>query len=76
MLCSGFDISISSILTLLRRATRFAVLGIICIKPFAPAPDFADALKPLSCFVIANNNARSIDHPPIGSQSGNGYCAV
>ena len=40
-----------------------------------PAVDFAFCLKPLSCFVIANNKALSIDQPPIGSQFGNGYCA-
>ena len=34
------------------------MLGIICITPFAPAPDFAVVLKLLSCFVIANNKAR------------------
>ena len=75
ILCSGFDISISDISTLFSRATRFAVPGIICISPFAPAPDVAVVRNPLSCFVIASNSARSIDQPPIGSQSGNGYCA-
>ena len=41
-------------LRLWRLAVIFAVLGIICMSPSAPALDFASGIKALSCLAIAN----------------------